>query len=431
MLHLIRTFAFSTSITIASVAAFAQVASADTGNVIFFHPDGAGVNHWNAARLHIVGPDGELNWDRLPAIGVYTGHMSDRVTSSSHGGATVHSRGVKVQADSFGMDGTNTITSASGVEQSIAQEAIAAGKAVALVQSGHIGEPGTAAFVSESESRREVDYIARQVIESGAQVILGGGESYLLPDGVQGRHGFGSRSDGVNLIDRAEALGYTIIYDRDEMIALNLNETEKLLGVFASNHTFNANPIGDNLANALSPYQATAPSVAEMTTVALEIISRDPEGFFAVIEEEGTDNFPNNMNAPGALEALTRADAAFGVLLEFVDVRDDTLLITAADSDAGGLQVVATDETGAFLHGQYGLDTEVFLAKPDAQGRELPFALGFVADGGDVAGGILVRGAGFNSDLIAPLMDNTDVYKIMYATLFGTQFGGYDGKKRD
>ena len=271
-------------------------------------------------------------------------------------------------------------------------------------------------------SRRDVDLIARQVIESGAQVILGGGETYLLPDGVQGRHGTGSRSDGVNLIERAEALGYTVVYDRDEMLALNLKETDKLLGVFASNHTFNANPIGENFANALPAYQATAPSIAEMATVALEIISRDPDGFFAVIEEEGTDNFPNNMNAPGALEALTRADAAFGVLLEFVDARSDTLLITAADSDAGGLQVVATDETGAFLHGRYGPDTEVFLAKPDAYGHVLPFALGFVGDGGDVGGGILARGAGFNSELITPLMDNTDVYKIMHTTLFGTQF---------
>ena len=422
MLSLIRTFALSTGITFSSVAAIAQAAGAETGNVIFFHPDGAGVNHWNAARLHIAGPDGELNWDSLPSIGVYTGHMSDRVTSTSHGGATVHSRGVKVQADSFGMDGANTITAASGVEQSIAQEAIAAGKAVALVQSGHIGEPGTAVFVAESKSRRNVDHIAHQVIESGAQVILGGGETYLLPEGVQGRHGIGSRSDDVNLIERAEALGYTVVYDRDEMFALSLGETDKLLGVIASNHTFNANPIGENLANALPPYQPTAPSIAEMATVALEIISRDPEGFFAVIEEEGTDNFPNNMNAPGALEALTRADAAFGVLMKFVDVRDDTLLITAADSDAGGLQVVATNETGAFLHGQNGPDTEIFLAKPGTHGHVLPFALGFVTDGGDVAGGILVRGAGFNSDLIAPLMDNTDVYKIMHTTLFGTQF---------
>ena len=422
MLRLIRTFALTTGIMFASVAAVAQGASAETGNVIFFHPDGAGVNHWNAARLHIVGPDGELNWDRLPSIGVYTGHMSDRVTSTSHGGATVHSRGVKVQADSFGMDGVNTITAASGVEQSIAQEAIAAGKAVALVQSGHIGEPGTAVFVSESQSRRNVDHIARQVIESGAQVILGGGETYLLPDGVQGRHGTGSRSDGVNLIERAEALGYTVVYDRDEMFALNLNETQKLLGVFASNHTFNANPISENLANALPAYQATAPSIAEMATVALEIISRDPDGFFAVIEEEGTDNFPNNMNASGALEALTRADAAFGVLLDFIDARTDTLLITAADSDAGGLQAVATEETGAYLHGQYGPDTAAFEAAPNAIGISLPFAIGFVGEGSDLAGGILVRGAGFNRELITPLMDNTDVYKVIHTTLFGTIF---------
>ncbi|NBB70587.1 MAG: alkaline phosphatase, partial [Alphaproteobacteria bacterium] len=49
-----------------------------TGDVIFLHPDGTGVNHWGAVRMHQEGPDGELNWDRLPAIGVYTGHMSDR-----------------------------------------------------------------------------------------------------------------------------------------------------------------------------------------------------------------------------------------------------------------------------------------------------------------------------------------------------------------
>ncbi len=27
-----------------------------TGNVIFIHPDGAGINHWNAARMYWYGP---------------------------------------------------------------------------------------------------------------------------------------------------------------------------------------------------------------------------------------------------------------------------------------------------------------------------------------------------------------------------------------
>ncbi|MEL7042299.1 MAG: alkaline phosphatase [Pseudomonadota bacterium] len=397
-------------------------AEPQTGNVIFFHPDGAGVNHWNAARIHTVGPDGELNWDKLPAIGVYTGHMADRLTATSHGGATVHSRGVKVQADSFGMNGTETITAASGVPQSIAQDALAAGKAVALVQTGHIGEPGTAVFLSESEDRGDVDHIARQVIEAGAEVILGGGEKYLLPEGVEGRHGMGERTDGANLITLADSLGYTIVYTREELLGLDLTQTRKVLGVFAHNHTFNDNPIGINLAKDLPAYSVDAPTVAEMTAAALAIVSRDPDGFFVVVEEEATDNFPNDRNAAGALEALARADEAFGIMLDFVNARSDTLLITAADSDAGGLQVVSVEEESPFVHGQYGLETALFTAPADNRGIALPFAIGFVADGGDVSGGILVRGAGFNRELITPLMDNTDVYKVMHTTLFGTSF---------
>ncbi len=72
------TFAAATAIV--ALCATAPLSAQETGNVIFFHPDGTGVNHWLAARMHTVGPDGELNWDRLPAIGVYTGHMADRVT---------------------------------------------------------------------------------------------------------------------------------------------------------------------------------------------------------------------------------------------------------------------------------------------------------------------------------------------------------------
>jgi len=74
------------------------------------------------------------------------------------------------------------------------------------------------------------------------------------------------------------------------------------------------------------------------------------------------------------------------------------------------------------VRGQYGPEAALFIAPGDEGGVALPFAIGFVADGGDVSGGILVRGAGFNRDLITPLMDNTDVYKVMHTTLFGTSF---------
>lgn len=405
-------------------------AAQDTGNVIFFHPDGTGVNHWGAARMHVVGPDGTLNWDRLPGLGVYTGHMSDRLTGTSHGGATVHAYGVKVVNDSFGLNGTEEITAASGQRMSIAEEAMAAGMAVGLVQTGHIAEPGTGVFVASSESRGNTDDIARQVIESGAQVILAGGERFLLPDGVEGRHGEGQRDDDLNLIDRAEELGYTIVYTRDEMMALDLATVDRLLGVFAHNHTFNDQERERNLIEGLPTYWETAPTIAEMTSVALDILSRDEDGFFAIVEEEGTDNIANNMNAAGTLEALRRADEAVGVITDYIDDNPDTMLIMAADSDAGGLQVVsgslaregravaANTSGGGILHGQQGYFGDVFMAAPDAQGVSHPFGIGWVGYN-DVAGGILVRTAGLNYDLIAPLMDSTDVYKLMYRTLFG------------
>jgi len=405
-------------------------AAQDTGNVIFFHPDGTGANHWHAARMHTVGPDGELNWDRLPALGVYTGHMADRVTGTSHGGATVHAYGVKVIGDSFGLNGTEEITSASGEQMSIAEEAMAAGRAVALVQTGHIAEPGTAAFVASNESRSNTQEIARSVIESGAQVILAGGERFLLPEGVEGRHGTGEREDGVDLIARAEELGYTVVYTREELLAIDPASTDMLLGVFAHNHTFNDQERERNLIEGLPTYWEDAPTMAEMTEVALAIVSRDEDGFFAVIEEEGTDNIANNMNAAGTLEALARADAAVGAILDFMDGRDDTLLIMAADSDAGGLQVLhqdagavdASTSGGGILHGVQGAFGDAFETAPDAAGTTHHFGIAWVGYN-DVAGGILVRGAGFGSEFITPLMDSTDVYKVMYRVLFGEELG--------
>ncbi|MEL7279679.1 MAG: alkaline phosphatase [Pseudomonadota bacterium] len=409
-----------------TIALAAPVMAQDTGNVIFLHPDGTGVNHWSAARMHAVGPDGMLNWDRLPALGVYTGHMADRVTGTSHGGATVHAYGVKVLADSFGLNGKDPLVAASGQPMSIAEEAMAAGKAVALVQTGHIAEPGTAVFVASNESRRNGADIARQVVQSGADVIMAGGERFLLPEGVTGRHGAGEREDGLNLIEEAEAAGYTVVYTREELLALDLAEVEKLLGVFAHNHTFNDQAREVNLAEGKPTYWPTAPSLAEMTETALEIVSRDEDGFLAVIEEEGTDNIANNMNAAGTLEALSRADAGVGAALAFMADREDTLLIMAADSDAGGLQIYrqkegrvdATTRGGGILHGVAGPNSDAFETAPDAEGRTHFYGIAWTGYS-DVAGGILVRGAGLNSDLITPLMDNTDVYRVMYQTLFG------------
>ena len=402
-----------------------------TGNVIFLHPDGSGSSMWGAARLLSVGPDSMLNWDRLEGIGLYRSHVLNSTNASSHGGATVHAYGVKVPYDTYGNDPDRPFESASGQSFSILKEAQLQGFATALINSGHIGEPGTGVFAASWTERNETDPITAQIIHSGVDVILSGGEVLLLPEGVRGWHGeTGIRKDGRNLIEEADTLGYTIVYTRDELLALP-DTAQRVLGIFAPQHTFHDQPEEMLKAVGLPLYEPDAPSIADMLSKTLNILSTRNNSFFIVAEEEGSDNFANNNNAIGSLTALQRADQAIGVAVEYIENNQNTLLVTAADSDAGGLEVMSLRDSSAFDHplyafssngspvdGREGTATLPFVSAPDAQGNRLYFGVLWATDG-DVAGGVLARAHGLNAHLLPNNVDNTDIYQIMYTTLFG------------
>ncbi len=430
----------------------------DTGNVIFIHPDGTSPSHYAAARFVSEGPDGRLNWDNMTDAGVYLGHMDDQIVSTSNGGAVVHAYGIKPFAGSYGLDSEgNPYTSLSGkVGTTIMEEAIASGKPTAVINSGIIAEPGTGVFLADVENRREVAEITAEIVESGVDVIMGGGEIQYLPVGTVGLFGSeGIREDGRNLIEEAETMGYTVVYTREELASLS-PDTEKVLGIFAAEDTYNdtneaslvEQGFVDENGELILYGQAdneNPPTVAEMLEATLELdkFAKAEDGFMVVLEEEGSDNFPNNNNGAGAIEATLRADAAIGVAQDFVNnVDPNTLILTAADSDAGGLEVIdvsgdretvgtidiqstlvsfgeEADGIPVPLDGTTGNDTAPFVTgAPDADGDSFSFGIAYVSTT-DVAGSIVSKAYGLNSDLLESTVDNTDMYRIMYKTLFG------------
>lgn len=401
------------------------------GSVIFIHPDGTGLTNWNATRIFYYGPDGELNWDRMSNAGLYKSHFKDCLTASSQAGATTHAYGVKVLQDSYGLDGTEEITARSGKKMSIMKEAQMAGIKTGIINSGSIIEPGTGVFVASSVSRGNYEEIVKKICESGTDVILAGGEEWLLPEGVEGRHGFGKRKDGINLIYYMRDQGYYVVYNKEELMDVPADVT-KLFGVFALGHSFNEKSEEDLIKENLSNYKKSAPTLAEMTEAAIDILGRNNQQFFLVVEEEGTDGFGNNNNANGMLEALKRADDAIGVVLDYQMKNPATLLITAADSESGGMElngkliseikkddkVPPFDNNKAPADGIKGTETEYFYSAPDQFGNRLPFYISW-ATYSDGYGSVVARANGLNAAEMNGTIDNTDIYKFMYLTLFG------------
>jgi alkaline phosphatase len=421
------------ALVMASVAASAECERDPTGNgAIFFHPDGTSAGHWDAMRILYYGPDGASHWDRLPRMAAYRGHLTGRLTSSSNAGASIHATGTRTWVGSFGLDRDgDELRAANGSTRTIMEEAVACDLGTALVQTGSIIEPGTAVFVADAENRYEdAEEIALEVVESGVDIVLGAGEEWLLPEGVQGRFGEGRRSDGRNLIAEARDRGYAVVYTRDEMMALD-DDVERVLGVFNVEDTFHDRPEEELRAMGLPNFLESAPTVAEMTAFALARIGDDPDGFLAVIEEEGSDNFCNNMNASGCLDALKRADDAIATMRAFIEDNPSTFMVTTSDSNAGGMQirdVASADDavparaprSGAALDGRNGTGTLPFVAAPDRQGRRFPFAIAW-ASGLDIGSGVIARGAGLNAEALLPAsgVANTDIYRMLYRTLFG------------
>lgn len=398
-------------------------------NVIFVHPDGAGISQWQAARMFWKGPDSELWWDRLPHIGIYRGHMSDSLSATSNGGATAHAYGVKVSRSGFGADKDSATppTAASGKPESLMQEARRRSFRTGLINSGSIIEPGTAAWVASVAKRSESEEITRQVVESGIDIILCGGEEWLLPEGEPGEHGGkGKRSDGRNLINEAKEKGYTVVLSKEDLAAVP-PETKKLLGIFANGNTYNAGTEAELQAKKLPYYNPDAPTVAEMTTKALELFGSDK--FFLVVEEEGSDDFGNNRNAHGVFEALKRADDTYGVILKYQETHPDTLLLTTADSSSGGMDIIGLQQKNP-MHAAFGAvgrdfsgstyetdDKKPFIAAPDKSGQRLPFIVVW-GTSRDVAGGIAARAAGAGAEAVRGSIDNTQIYTIMRNALF-------------
>ncbi|HHT8871457.1 TPA: alkaline phosphatase, partial [Burkholderia cenocepacia] len=157
----------------------------------------------------------------------------------------------------------------------------------------------------------------------GVDVLMGGGRNHWTPfDPVSNKRG---RADGRNLLDEMKAKGYTVVATRDQLAQAG---NGKLVGLFSS--TSHLEYELDRVAG--KGEGPTQPSLADMTSKAIDVLSKNSNGYFLMVEGGRIDHALHGTNAKRALEDTAAFDEAIRVALSKVDLAN-TLIVVTADHD--------------------------------------------------------------------------------------------------
>lgn len=309
------------------------VADGVAKNVIFILPDGFAAPHADAYRAFKGGAEAPTWDDHLKGM-VKTGSADNLVTDSA-ASATAYATGEKTYNGGIAVDPDGRAL------ESVLDIASDAGKATGIVSTAAITDASPAAFGASTVDRGNQDDIAQQYTSNGdLDVILGGGRAQFLPVDAAG-----AREDGVDLTAQAARQGFDYVTTEAEVDAAS---GDRLLGLF-SDEDMSA-PIGNG---GVGEPVAGEPSLAEMTQAALDRLSQDDDGFFTVIEEEGTDSYNHANDAATGLNAAKAFDDAWSVALDFAERNPGTLIVSVADHETGGMTNLFSDEANPEVFRSY------------------------------------------------------------------------------
>ena len=133
--------------------------------------------------------------------------------------------------------------------------------------------------------------------------------------------------------------------------ALRKAKGSKLLGLFANEELFEHREEGHG-----DLYDPAVP-LPEMATKALDVLAKDRDGFFVLIEEEGIDEMAHENNAGLMIKAGAALDATVKLAVDFARKHPGTLIVVQGDHETGGLTIEnpdTADESGEELSKEDG-----------------------------------------------------------------------------
>ena len=375
-------------------------------NIIFIQGDGMGRQHIRAGRIFRNGPDEPLTFEKIspPALidtsSLSTNPLFPNLTATdSAAAATAFATGERVK------NGTISTRPNGDILTTIAEISRTMGKAVGVISTSYIHDASPSAFVAHNLDRDTYpDLIEDMYRRTKPEIMLGGGRSTW---------------EDLGTIDAATAEGYTFAGTASELAAIDLDHTERVLGLF----TGDLEATDNLLINLLMPIMAgeslsleagrdgsqTDPRLPELLAAGLDRLEQNPAGFFLFVENELIDTLSHLAGGLDAILGEGSGDLVLPLLVEEVALLDETvetaltwigrqglpeetLLIVAADHETGGLEV----ESGDYQKG-------------DIVDVRWTFGLGHTSK--ETA----IFSTGFGSDRVHEAFLNTDIFEAMRA----------------
>lgn len=310
-------------------------------NVIFMVSDG--MNHGALSLSHLYRKHFDqksIHWfdlyrERPVVRALAETYSANSIVTDSSAAASAWGGGQRVN------NGTLNISTDGKPIRTLHQKIQEKGFKTGLVSTATITHATPAGFVVNMDSRGEEDAIAQQYLERRVDVLLGGGQKFFKPE----------------LRAQYASTGYDVADTRNALLELSHDKLKPLLGVFYDSHVpFTIDRDHDkSLADIV-------PTLAEMSQVALDRLSKAANGFFLMIEGARIDHAGHQNDAAASVHDQLAFDDAIGVALKFIDTHPDTLLIITTDHGCGGIQTngISKSSGQGFAPGIYNASTPFF-----------------------------------------------------------------------
>ena len=291
---------------------FTAAAQAEVKNVILMVGDGLGIGQIDMARYMAGDKDHELEMMKMPNVGLMMTSSTDGVTDSAAAG-TAMATGHKVYNGAVAMN-------KNGAElDSVLDFAEVRKKATGIISTNTVTDATPASFTASVEDRGMGAEIARQILNNDVEVVLGGG-----------REDFMEEEAGEDLIAKAKEMGYQYVSDKEQLKRV-IPMNGKVLGLFNESYM---NYIQDR-----DEVGSKEPSLLEMTTKAIDVLSEDEDGFFLMAEGARIDHAAHAADVPGVVAETLDFDASVKYAVDWAEEHGDTMVVVVADHETLGFSV--------------------------------------------------------------------------------------------